>query len=242
MVINSIMLAMIPLAQIMLLVAFVMIIYAIIGLELFSGQMHRTCHYNSTGLRACPLSSRCFACFAGLQVVLNSILMAMIPLAHIMLLVLFVMIIYAIIGLELFSGILHKTCFNNATGETVTRNSRGWHSGLGTWEGSTHLLRPRPVDRLVRTPILFIRVTKGNPMSPFVAKPALHNSLQVFLTPPDTRPECSQVPILHTQYKYTPLFTWDVSFVVTYWDAMLRGKFGPNRLSFPLTATEDTPE
>ena len=55
--------------------------------------------------------------FAGLQVVLNSILMAMIPLAHIMLLVLFVMIIYAIIGLELFSGILHKTCFNNVTGE-----------------------------------------------------------------------------------------------------------------------------
>ena len=48
---------------------------------------------------------------------LNSILMAMIPLAHIMLLVLFVMIIYAIIGLELFSGILHKTCFNNVTGE-----------------------------------------------------------------------------------------------------------------------------
>ena len=43
------MLAMIPLAQIMLLVAFVMIIYAIIGLELFSGQMHRTCHRNETG-------------------------------------------------------------------------------------------------------------------------------------------------------------------------------------------------
>ena len=59
---------------------------------------------------------------AGLQVVLNSILMAMIPLAHIMLLVLFVMIIYAIIGLELFSGILHKTCFNNATGETPNTN------------------------------------------------------------------------------------------------------------------------
>ena len=44
------MLAMIPLAQIMLLVAFVMIIYAIIGLELFSGTMHKTCHRNETGL------------------------------------------------------------------------------------------------------------------------------------------------------------------------------------------------
>lgn len=54
--------------------------------------------------------------FLGLQVVLNAILMAMIPLLHIALLVLFVIIIYAIIGLELFSGILHKTCFNNVTG------------------------------------------------------------------------------------------------------------------------------
>lgn len=41
----------------------------------------------------------------------------MVPLLHIALLVLFVIIIYAIIGLELFSGKLHKTCFNNATGE-----------------------------------------------------------------------------------------------------------------------------
>merc|ERR1719412_2132259 len=41
----------------------------------------------------------------------------MIPLLHIALLVLFVIIIYAIIGLELFSGLLHKTCFNNITNE-----------------------------------------------------------------------------------------------------------------------------
>ena len=47
--------------------------------------------------------------------VLNAILMAMIPLLHIALLVLFVIIIYAIIGLELFSGLLHKTCFDNIT-------------------------------------------------------------------------------------------------------------------------------
>merc|ERR1719378_1860087 len=51
-----------------------------------------------------------------LQVVLNSILMAMVPLLHIALLVIFVILIYAIIGLELFSGILHKTCFDNSTG------------------------------------------------------------------------------------------------------------------------------
>ncbi|XP_077956411.1 voltage-dependent L-type calcium channel subunit alpha-1C isoform X14 [Gasterosteus aculeatus] len=48
-----------------------------------------------------------------LQVVLNSIIKAMVPLLHIALLVLFVIIIYAIIGLELFMGKMHKTCSNH---------------------------------------------------------------------------------------------------------------------------------
>uniref|UniRef100_A0A0R3RAB8 Ion_trans domain-containing protein n=1 Tax=Brugia timori TaxID=42155 RepID=A0A0R3RAB8_9BILA len=52
-----------------------------------------------------------------LQVVLNAILRAMIPLLHIALLVMFVIIIYAIIGLELFCGKLHSTCFDPTTGE-----------------------------------------------------------------------------------------------------------------------------
>ncbi|XP_004700135.1 voltage-dependent L-type calcium channel subunit alpha-1S [Echinops telfairi] len=46
-----------------------------------------------------------------LQVVLNSIFQAMLPLFHIALLVLFMLIIYAIIGLELFKGKMHKTCY-----------------------------------------------------------------------------------------------------------------------------------
>ncbi|XDV49120.1 hypothetical protein PO909_018431, partial [Leuciscus waleckii] len=46
-----------------------------------------------------------------LQIVLNSIMKAMVPLLHISLLVLFVIIIYAIIGLELFIGRMHRTCF-----------------------------------------------------------------------------------------------------------------------------------
>ncbi|GBO99757.1 Voltage-dependent calcium channel type D subunit alpha-1, partial [Eumeta japonica] len=50
-----------------------------------------------------------------LQIVLNSILKAMVPLFHIAFLVLFVIIIYAIIGLELFSGALHDSCYNNVT-------------------------------------------------------------------------------------------------------------------------------
>lgn len=61
--------------------------------------------------------------FAGLQVVLNSILRAMIPLLHIALLVLFVIIIYAIIGLELFSGKMHKTCRHNVTGKRANFSS-----------------------------------------------------------------------------------------------------------------------
>ncbi|XP_063321241.1 voltage-dependent L-type calcium channel subunit alpha-1D isoform X11 [Pelmatolapia mariae] len=51
-----------------------------------------------------------------LQVVLNSIIKAMVPLLHIALLVLFVIIIYAIIGLELFIGKMHATCYVTETG------------------------------------------------------------------------------------------------------------------------------
>ena len=47
---------------------------------------------------------------------MNAILMAIIPLMNIALLVLFVIIIYAIIGLELFMGAFHKTCFDEITG------------------------------------------------------------------------------------------------------------------------------
>lgn len=51
----------------------------------------------------------------------------MVPLLHIALLVLFVIIIYAIIGLELFSGEMHMTCFNNDTGKAIVI-SRFWGS------------------------------------------------------------------------------------------------------------------
>ncbi|XP_052745173.1 muscle calcium channel subunit alpha-1 isoform X6 [Bicyclus anynana] len=54
-----------------------------------------------------------------LQIVLNSILKAMVPLLHIALLVIFVIIIYAIIGLELFSGKMHKSCYSKSTGEIM---------------------------------------------------------------------------------------------------------------------------
>uniref|UniRef100_A0A7N5ZTN6 Voltage-dependent L-type calcium channel subunit alpha n=1 Tax=Anabas testudineus TaxID=64144 RepID=A0A7N5ZTN6_ANATE len=50
-----------------------------------------------------------------LQIVLNSIMKAMVPLLHIGMLVMFVIIIYAIIGLELFIGRMHKTCYSIST-------------------------------------------------------------------------------------------------------------------------------
>jgi len=62
----------------------------------------------------------CVGGLSGLQVVLNSILKAMVPLLHIALLVIFVVIIYAIVGLELFSGYLHETCFDNRTRQYST--------------------------------------------------------------------------------------------------------------------------
>lgn len=41
----------------------------------------------------------------------------MVPLLHIALLVIFVIIIYAIIGLELFSGKLHAACYDQQDGK-----------------------------------------------------------------------------------------------------------------------------
>jgi len=55
--------------------------------------------------------------FLGLQVVLNAIICAMLPLLHIALLVIFVIIIYAVVGLELFKGSFHSTCFFNESGK-----------------------------------------------------------------------------------------------------------------------------
>ena len=52
-------------------------------------------------------------CFStGLQVVLKSIFKALAPLMQIGLLVMFAILIFAIIGLEFYSGALHKTCFS----------------------------------------------------------------------------------------------------------------------------------
>uniref|UniRef100_A0A8C6SY41 Calcium channel, voltage-dependent, L type, alpha 1F subunit a n=1 Tax=Neogobius melanostomus TaxID=47308 RepID=A0A8C6SY41_9GOBI len=83
-----------------------------------------------------------------LQIVLNSIMKAMVPLLHIGMLVMFVIIIYAIIGLELFIGRMHKTCYSPTSGIFITEDDpspcafagSGRFCGNGTecrgkWEG-----------------------------------------------------------------------------------------------------------
>ncbi|KAF7459965.1 Hypothetical predicted protein [Marmota monax] len=52
----------------------------------------------------------------GLQIVLKSIMKAMVPLLQIGLLLFFAILMFAIIGLEFYSGKLHRACFMNNSG------------------------------------------------------------------------------------------------------------------------------
>ncbi|KAL0193475.1 hypothetical protein M9458_011771, partial [Cirrhinus mrigala] len=52
----------------------------------------------------------------GLQVVLKSIMKAMVPLLQIGLLLFFAILMFAIIGLDFYMGKFHRTCFRNDTG------------------------------------------------------------------------------------------------------------------------------
>lgn len=57
----------------------------------------------------------------GLQVVLKSIMKAMIPLLQIGVLLFVAILMFAIIGLEFYSGKFHKACYDNVTGIKITR-------------------------------------------------------------------------------------------------------------------------
>ena len=62
--------------------------------------------------------------FLGLQVVLKSIFKALAPLMQIGLLVSFAILIFAIIGLEFYTGALHKTCYSiSDLGKTLIQNA-----------------------------------------------------------------------------------------------------------------------
>lgn len=55
----------------------------------------------------------------GLQIVLKSIMKAMVPLLQIGLLLFFAILMFAIIGLEFYSGKLHRACFTNNSGRVI---------------------------------------------------------------------------------------------------------------------------
>ncbi|XP_077944335.1 voltage-dependent N-type calcium channel subunit alpha-1B isoform X7 [Gasterosteus aculeatus] len=61
-----------------------------------------------------------------LQVVLKSIMKAMVPLLQIGLLLFFAIVMFAIIGVEFYMGKFHTTCFKNETGEQAAH----WPCGL----------------------------------------------------------------------------------------------------------------
>ena len=62
----------------------------------------------------------------GLQVVLKSIMKAMIPLLQIGLLLFFAILIFAIIGLEFYMGKFHTTCFEEGTGMSILWDVRSF--------------------------------------------------------------------------------------------------------------------
>lgn len=64
----------------------------------------------------------------GLQVVLKSIMKAMVPLLQIGLLLFFAILMFAIIGLDFYMGKFHRTCFRIDTGKQD--ENKGWTSSL----------------------------------------------------------------------------------------------------------------
>lgn len=75
-----------------------------------------------------------------LQVVMKSIVRAMVPLLQILLLVLFCILIYAIIGLEFLKDKFHTTCFKNGTG---ARQMNNMPCDAGPFPGVRQIFRGR---------------------------------------------------------------------------------------------------
>ncbi|XP_015500017.1 voltage-dependent N-type calcium channel subunit alpha-1B [Parus major] len=69
-----------------------------------------------------------------LQVVLKSIMKAMVPLLQIGLLLFFAIVMFAIIGLEFYMGKFHKTCFSNETGTTCREYWQGPNYGITNFD------------------------------------------------------------------------------------------------------------
>ena len=80
--------------------------------------LHHGTQSGAVLLVPCTLSKMTYRIFSGLQVVLKSIMKAMVPLLHIAVLLLFFIVVCSIVGLELYIGTFHKTCVNVRTNES----------------------------------------------------------------------------------------------------------------------------
>ncbi len=91
----------------------------------------------------------------GLQVVLKSIMKAMIPLLQIGLLLFFAILMFAIIGLEFYMGKFHTTCFDSITGRPLCACS---HSQISSFMISKTVTNYRKQTNLIvyeKTPVSF---------------------------------------------------------------------------------------
>ena len=57
--------------------------------------------------------------------VMKSIIRAMAPLMQIGFLVLFAIVVFAIVGLEFYNGVLHQACMNDVTGQLICHSNYG---------------------------------------------------------------------------------------------------------------------
>lgn len=81
------------------------------------------CWYVTLHMQPIMVRTSYFSCFAsGLQVVLKSIMKAMVPLLQIGLLLFFAILMFAIIGLDFYMGKFHRTCFRINTSEQKLLN------------------------------------------------------------------------------------------------------------------------
>ncbi|KAA3672951.1 uncharacterized protein DEA37_0003795 [Paragonimus westermani] len=84
-----------------------------------------------------------------LQVVLTSILKAMAPLLQIGILVLFAILIFAIIGLEFYSGVFHVTCFDESKLPSLSVLRSFWQTCIllnCSYRGLFRIVLVRPPD------------------------------------------------------------------------------------------------
>lgn len=123
---------------------------------------------------------------------LNSIMKALVPLLHIALLVLFVIIIYAIIGLELFLGRMHKTCYFLGSGQLAYPSQDRTRPLLSLPD---HLVLKTPTEIPKTIPRLRIHSSFDDKSPPLYARPHPSSGLPVICKTIRHLQSSSRIPI-----------------------------------------------